>query len=152
MIAAGLCRSTINQHIGRVRRMFRWAVAEELLPVTTYQALAAVPGLQRGRCAAKEPRPVRPVADEVVEATLPHVSSTVATMVRFQKLTGCRPGEVCIIRPCDIVTSVKVWRYVPESHKTEHHDRERIIFIGPRAQDVIRPYLLREKDSATAVL
>jgi hypothetical protein len=33
MIAAGLCRSTINANVGRVRRMFRWAVAEEHLPV-----------------------------------------------------------------------------------------------------------------------
>ncbi len=23
-------------------------------------------------------------------------------MVRFQRFTGCRPNEVCIIRPCDV--------------------------------------------------
>ena len=34
---------------------------------------------------------------------------------------------------------------MPESHKTEHHGRERVIFIGPKAQDVLRPYLLRDK-------
>ena len=32
----------------------------------------------------------------------------------------------------------------PGSHKTEHHDRERVIFIGPKAQEVILPYLLRD--------
>ena len=37
-----------------------------------------------------------------------------------------------------------MWRYRPESHKTEHHGRERIIFIGPKAQAVILPYLLRK--------
>jgi site-specific recombinase XerD len=36
--------------------------------------------------------------------------------------------------------------YRPETHKTEHHGRQRIIAIGPKAQDVLRPYLLRAAD------
>ena len=65
-------------------------------------------------------------------------------MVRFQRLTGCRPEEVCAIRPCDLDRSDDVWAYRPESHKTEHHDRSRIIFIGPRAQKILQTYLFRE--------
>ena len=42
MIDAGWCRTTINSAVGRIRRMFRWAASEELLPVTAYQALATV--------------------------------------------------------------------------------------------------------------
>jgi integrase len=68
-------------------------------------------------------------------------------MVRFQQLTGCRPVEVCLLRPCDVDVSADVWLYRPESHKTEHHDRHRLIAIGPRAQAVLRPYLLRDKTS-----
>ena len=55
-------------------------------------------------------------------------------MVRFQRLTGARPGEVCQLRPVDVDRSGDVWEYRPESHKTEHHGRERIIYIGPQAQ------------------
>jgi len=44
-------------------------------------------------------------------------------------------------------TSGDVWLYRPESHKTEHHDRDRIIAIGPKAQDMLRPYLLREEQA-----
>ena len=88
-----------------------------------------------------------PVADSVVEATLPWLPSVVADMVRFQRLTGCRPGEVCQLRPCDVDTAAEVWLYKPASHKTQHHGRERFIFIGPQAQDILRPYLLREKES-----
>jgi hypothetical protein len=44
-----LARGVVNQRVGRIRRMFRWAVAEELLPETVYRALMTVPGLQRGR-------------------------------------------------------------------------------------------------------
>ena len=73
MIAAGLCRTTINANVGRVRRMFRWAVAEEHLPVTVYDALATVQGLQENRCRAREPQPIRPVEDTIVAATLPHL-------------------------------------------------------------------------------
>ena len=87
---------------------------------------------------------MRPVDDATVDATLPHLPPIVADMVRFQRLTGCRPAEVCIVRPCDIDTAAEVWCYRPESHKTEHHGHERVIFVGPRAQGVLRPYLLRE--------
>jgi hypothetical protein len=40
--------------------------------------------------------------------------------------------------------SDEVWKYRPESHKTEHHGRERIIYVGPKAQQVLLPYLLRD--------
>jgi integrase len=68
-------------------------------------------------------------------------------MVRLQRLTGMRPGEVCIVRPCDVDRSGDVWSYRPESHKTEHHDRERVIYLGPRAQSILTPYLLRPADA-----
>jgi len=63
----------------------------------------------------------------------------VADMVRFQRFTGARPGEVCQIRPIDVDRSGEVWTYRPESHKTEHHGRQRIIYVGPQAQEVLAP-------------
>jgi len=52
-----------------------------------------------------------------------------------------------MLRPCDVDVTTEIWRYVPESHKTEHHGRERKIAIGPKAQEVLRPYLLRDKSA-----
>jgi integrase len=147
MIQAGLSRTYINASVGRIKRVFKWAASEELVPVTVYQSLATVTGLQKGRTEAREPDPVEPVPDEVVDATLPHLSSVVADMVRFHRLVGCRPSEVCLIRPRDVDRSGEVWVYRPESYKTEHHGGERRIFIGPKAQDVLRPYLLRPAES-----
>ena len=86
-----------------------------------------------------------PVDDGVVNATLKCLPPIVADMVRLQRLTGCRPEEVCMIRPCDVDPSGPVWAYRPHSHKTQHHGRDRIIFIGAKGQDVLRPYLLRDK-------
>ena len=41
----------------------------------------------------------------------------------------------------DLDRSGDVWEYRPESHKTEHHGRQRIIYIGPQAQQILLPYL-----------
>lgn len=147
LVEQGLARETVNHMCRIIRHMFKWATSHEMLPVTIYQALVTVPGLRKGRTAAREPEPIGPVPDEMVDATLPSLAPVVADMVRFQQLTGCRPGEACIIRPCDVDRSGSVWCYRPESHKTEHHDRERFVMIGPHAQEVLRPYLLRAADA-----
>ena len=68
-------------------------------------------------------------------------------MVRLQRLTGCRPEEICILRPCDVDRSSEVWAYRPTSHKMSHCGRDRVIFIGPRTWEILMSYLDRpEKD------
>jgi hypothetical protein len=37
-----------------------------------------------------------------VERTLPHLPPMVADMVRIQRFVGCRPAEVCLLRPADL--------------------------------------------------
>ena len=71
MIEAGLLRGVVNQRVGRIVRMFKWAVAEEMVPEGTWGALTTVAGLERGRTAARETDPVCPVHDADVEAVLP---------------------------------------------------------------------------------
>ena len=111
MIEKGWSRGTINQSIGRIRRCFRWAVENELVRPDMYHGLMAVSGLRKGRSEAREPDPVQPVDDATVQATLPHLTPTVADMIRFQRITGCRPQDVCNLRPCDIDMSADVWLY-----------------------------------------
>ncbi len=147
LVHRNLARSYINDLCGEVRRMFKWAASRELVPVGVYQALLTVDGLKRGRTQAREHAPILPVDAEVVDATLPFLPEVVADMVRFQRLTGCRPAEVCILRPRDVDAAGETWRYTPNSHKTEHHGRGRCISIGPRAQALLRPYLLRDHET-----
>ncbi|MEO2092036.1 MAG: site-specific integrase [Gemmataceae bacterium] len=113
MIAAGWSRKRINQRVGHVRRAFKWGVENELVPPAVLHALAAVPGLQAGRTAARETTPVEPADDAVVDATLPFLRPAVAAMVRVQRLTGMRPGEVCQVRPADLDTGGPVWKFTP---------------------------------------
>src|SRR5262249_28609738 len=70
-----------------------------------------------------------------------HVSPQIAAMIRLQELSGMRPGEVVIMRGCDLDTNGRLWTYMPSSHKTEHHGHERIIYLGPEAQRVLKPWL-----------
>ncbi len=109
MVRDGLSRKVVNARLGKVKRVFKWAVSEEIAPPELAHALASVEGLQAGRTDAHESPPVRPVDDAIVDATLDHMPTVVADMVRFQRLTGARPGEVCIVRPCDIDRSDEVW-------------------------------------------
>ena len=64
-------------------------------------------------------------------------------MVRFAYLTGARPNEVCALKSRYVDRSKDVWVYSvpPDANKTEHHDQDRQIFIGPRAQKVLAPLL-----------
>lgn len=137
MIDQGWNRKLVNQRVGRVRRAFRWAVENELVPAAVLQALKAVAGLQAGRTSAREPDPVLPVADADVRATLPFLGPVVRGMVEVQLLTGMRPGEVCQLRPCDIDTTGEVWVFRPRQFKTRHRGKERSVAIGPRARVVL---------------
>jgi hypothetical protein len=147
MVERNLSRKTVNHFCETVKRMFKWGVSKQLIPVGVYQALLTVRGIPQGRGMARETSPVKPVATAVIEATLPHLPAVVADMVRLQRLLGARPGEVCIMRPMDVDRSGEVWEYRPSSHKTEHHDKQRTIYIGPKAQEILLPYLLRPADA-----
>jgi integrase len=142
-----LARKVINQRIGRICRIWKWAVADELAPETVYRALRAVRGLEKGRTEARETEAVPPVAEAVVDATLPHLHPTVQAMVKLQLYTGMRSTEVCIMRTRDLDTTSPVWTYRPRQHKTAHRGKERVIALGPRAQLVLRPWLRLELEA-----
>jgi integrase len=144
MVTDGWARTTVNRQAGRIKRMFRWGVAQELIPVSIYDALKSVEGLHKGRSDARETAPVLPVADDVVDATIPLLPEVVQDMVRLERLTGCRPSEICQIRPAEIDCQDDVWLYSPSEHKTQHRGRERIIFVGPRGQSILFKYLARD--------
>lgn len=93
MIDGGLSRKLINQRVGRIRRLFKWGVSEELVPASVHHGLLAVEGLKAGRIEAKERLRVLPVADADIEATIPHVNRHVAGTIQFQRYTGAKPGK-----------------------------------------------------------
>lgn len=144
MIEKGWCRRHINHQVGRIKRMLKWATENEMILPANFHAVQAVVGLRYGRSKAPESSPVKPVPEALIEGVLAHVSTPVSAMINLQLLTGMRPGEVVIMRAADIDRSVDPWVYRPLRHKTAHHGHERVVFLGPKAQAIVIPFILRK--------
>lgn len=142
----GLARKTVNDNVQIVKRMFRWAVREEIVPPSTHHALSTVEGLRAGESKAADPRKVKPVPDEHVAAVLPHVLPPVRAMIELQSLSGMRSGEATIMRTGDLDMTGRLWMYKPRYHKGDRHGIEREIPLGPKAQKLVRPFLLTNLD------
>jgi integrase len=140
-IDEGITRLGCNRLTGIVKRIFRWGTEQEFIPSTVYHGLAAVSGLRKGRTDARDNEPVGPVPDEVLTKTLDQLSPMLRAMVQLQAITGMRPGEVIQLRGVDLDMGQSVWEYRPTVHKTQHAGRIRVVFIGPRAQALLRPWL-----------
>ena len=139
LIEAGICRKRINQHVGRIRQAFKWGVSRELVPETVWRALCAVEGLKHGEAA--ETAPIKPVPESCITAIASCVSPQIWAMIDLQLWTGMRPGEVCLMRAIDLNTQGKIWEYRPHSHKAEHHGKDRVVYLGPHAQEILKPWL-----------
>src|SRR5262249_7972584 len=97
-----------------------------------------------GRTEARETKPVQPVSRAVVDDTLPLLRPMQADMVRLQLECGMRPGELVVMRACDIDVSGPVWLNRPRSHKKAHHGHDRIVPIGPKGHAIVKRYLTTE--------
>lgn len=146
MIGLNWTRTGINAAVRRITRMLRWAVENELAEPSVYEGCKAVTGLHRGRSEARESAPIKPVPLADIAAVKPFLSDELWTMIQLQAVSGMRPGEACIMRLADIDRTAAVWAYKPESHKTQHHGRERIVFLGPRAQKLIQPFMTADRE------
>jgi hypothetical protein len=54
-----LSRRTLNRRVDSVRKMFRWGVSQELVPLATWQALTTIDGFKHGQFGLKDRPPVK---------------------------------------------------------------------------------------------
>ncbi len=134
-------RGYVNKVSNEICRMFRWAISQELVPVTVYQAIKTVQPLKRGQSSAPETKPVTPASDDLIEAAMPYMSRQVRAIVELQLLTGARPGELLGLRSVDIDTTGTVWTCTLVDHKTAHRGRDRVLYFGPQAQKVLEAFM-----------
>jgi integrase len=150
----GMGRKALNQRVDHVRRMFRWAVGDELIPSELADRLDHVAPLTAGEHGVRETDDVPPVPEDDLAKTLPELPRILRAMVEVQLLTGARPGEITRLRPCDLIRSGEIdlgkgirtkvgqcWAVVPKQHKTAWRSHKRIILIGPQAQQILAPFL-----------
>lgn len=144
---SGIARSTANHNLSRIKRMFRWASENEVVAPELYHRLTCVQGLYRGEQNCHEAPPVKPAELLAISAILPHLSPTVSAMLRLQFYCGMRPGEVCIVRACDLDTSGPIWLYRPAKHKTLWRGQSQVKAIPPVAQEIIKQHLRPDRDA-----
>jgi integrase len=138
-----ICRTGVNRMVRRTAAMFKWAVSEELLPPTVWQALQSVRPLRRGK--GREVAPRMAVPSVAVDAVVAHLEGNgafgAAWCLRFMRATGCRPGEAYSATPADFRLSDDPPVYIPQHHKCESRGMDRIIVLNSAAVAVVREAL-----------
>lgn len=143
-VDSGKSRTYCNRLACYAVRMFRWAVAEELVSEAVLVRLSALEPLRFGQTEAPEREKRQPVPLAVVKRTVAELSPVLRDMVRVQVATGMRPSELCTMRPCDIDRSGADWIYRPEHHKNKSKGKSRSIPILGDARQVVEDYLNRD--------
>jgi integrase len=143
MVAKDWSRTYINSQVNRVKRMFAYAAEEDQVSGSIYHALLAVKGLRKGTPGVRETKKVRPVPREHLKPVLDKAHEVLKAMLLFGYRTGARPGEICALKSCHLNRTGKVWVYQvpPDANKTEHHEQERKVYVGPRARKILEPWL-----------
>ena len=74
-IELGWKRRTVNERMGHIKRVFKWAAQEDIILSSVYQDLLVVGGLKKGRSPCPESERILPVPYEIVEKTFPFCPS-----------------------------------------------------------------------------
>ncbi|MDR3198668.1 MAG: site-specific integrase [Planctomycetaceae bacterium] len=138
-------RQYCNKLTNTIKTVFRWGVAQELVPASIADALKYVQALRKGKTKAPETIPRLDVPDTTVQATLPYLPPIISAMIQIQRNSGMRPGEVCRMRVGDIDQSDEIWLYKPNEHKTAWRGHGKAVALGIFEQSLLIPYLADKK-------
>lgn len=89
MVDDGLSRKYINKQSMRLKSMFSWGVTQEMVASSVADALRHVPGLRKGRTAARETAKIQPVSDDDLEATLDIYHRRLPPWCKYSGLLAC---------------------------------------------------------------
>jgi integrase len=146
MVESGWARNTINANVGKIRRMFRFGVENELVPVDVLQRLEAVSPLLAGRTEARDLPPRHAVDEADIDAVKKHVRPLVKDLIDLQLLSGARSGELLMLTTAMIDRSGNVWSAKLTDHKCQHKGKSRRLHFGPKAQLILAKYLAADPE------
>lgn len=155
--ATNWCKRVCDRNLIRIRTVFRWAEREELIPEGRWHNLCTIRSIDPAR--ARVNGKVLPVPEQDLAKTLPELRGVVRAAVELQLLTGGRPSEILGLRPGDFQRRDQVeldegftldtrglWLVELVQHKTQHHGHRRFLFFGPKAQEILAPFLAGRGD------
>ena len=146
MVEIGWCRDTINAGMSRIRRIFKHAIANELIDGSILQRLQCVAPLLAGRTEAHDNAPRSAVESDDITSVKKLVSPIVADLIELQRLTGSRSGELIKLTTGTINRTGDVWAAQLGDHKAVHHGKSRTLHFGPHAQLILTKYLSADPD------
>jgi len=146
MVELGWCRDTINAGMSRIRRIFKHAIANELIDGSILQRLQCVAPLLAGRTEAHDNAPRTAVESDQIEAVRKLVSPIVRDLIELQRLTGSRSGELLKLTTSMLNRTGDIWQAELGDHKTRHHGKSRTLHFGPHAQLILTKYLSADPD------
>lgn len=98
MFESGWCRGTINADMSRIRRIFKHAIANELIDSAILDRLKCVAPLLAGRTEAHDNAPRTAVSAANMNLIRNAVSDIVRDLIDLQRLVGARSGELLKLR------------------------------------------------------
>ena len=147
MVELAWCRDTINAGMSRIRRIFKHAIANELIDGSILQRLQCVAPLLAGRTEAHDNAPRSAVESDDITTVKKLVSPLVCDLIDLQRLTGARSGELLKLTTGLLDRSGDVWTAELSDHKTVHHKKSRTLHFGPQAQLILAKYLSVDPDA-----
>ncbi len=147
LIGEGKVRSTINNYIGVVVQMYKWALGEGYVAPEVVRPLVDFPRLIEGQTAAHESAAIQPAKTSAILAVIDAAGPILADLLRVHWISGARPGEIVQLakRYLDM-EDPDVWIFTPPAYKTKRHGEPRTIALFAEAIDIIKPYLFRPDD------
>ncbi len=140
------CRRVVNQRLGRVKTVWRWATRRGLVPPNN---LDTVPGLKRNDGRVRHLPGVRAATVSELAAVVRVAPPATATMLLLMFWSGGRAGEIRVMRLADLDTSDPgCWIYRPPQHKCDWREHGRALALGKKCQAIIQRWLrLRGADA-----
>ena len=146
-VESGKSRKYCNTLTNNAKRMFKWAISQELISENVITRLLTVEPLREGKTEARETAKVKPVSLAHVVATSMELPPVLKAMLRIHVATGMRPSELCNLSPGQIDKCGPEWIYRPVKHKNRSKGKTRAIPILGDAKEALIDYMNRSPDS-----
>ena len=137
-------RQGINHNLKHIRRIWNWGIGRGYVTQAQAKNLEELRQVSFGQAPENHKR--LKVTQEEFQKVLENVNSVVADMLQLIWFTAMRPGEVCKMRPCDILCDdPECWLYIPGrdispvgEHKTMRFGRTKVIPLTTKSQSVLQ--------------
>lgn len=144
----GKTKETVNTALTYIKRMFKWGHTYRGLSATATGSVVLVENIRSDHPALTIPEPIPAVPFATVEATLKRCPQVIRDMVMLQWWSGMRPGEVLMVRGCDLKHEEGgLMTYRPRRHKNTWRGKIRIVALGPKAVAILEKHITKNLDA-----